>query len=280
MTPHVYILILNWNGKTLLKHCLDSVLAIDYSNYTTLVIDNNSIDGSDKMMEKNYSQVEYLQLKKNYGFSRGYNNCFKYLKDKKPEYVLLLNNDTEVESNILSSFIDAAQKYGKDNIFGGKIFYKEYSNKIWYAGGIANIKSGLLYHIGLRKLDSMKYSILKQTDYVTGCCLFTSWQVINQLKGFDENFDMYGEDVDFCFRCSQNGGKIFFIPSSILWHHVSSSLGGEYSYKKWKRKYLGKIKLIKKYNKNIFSLIPIFNTMVISFIELLILVFKLISKRL
>ena len=67
MNSHIYILILNWNGKNLLKPCLDSILDIDYDNYTTLVIDNNSTDGSSKMIKNRFPNVEYLQLEKNYG---------------------------------------------------------------------------------------------------------------------------------------------------------------------------------------------------------------------
>ena len=71
MTPHVKILILNWNGKELLKPCLVSVLKIDYANYSVLVIDNGSTDNSLEMVNENYPQVECLALDKNYGFSGG-----------------------------------------------------------------------------------------------------------------------------------------------------------------------------------------------------------------
>ena len=64
MNPHIYILILNWNGKNVLKPCLDTVLAIDYSNYTTLVIDNDSSDGSREMIKNGYPDIEYLQLER------------------------------------------------------------------------------------------------------------------------------------------------------------------------------------------------------------------------
>ena len=93
MNPHIYVLILNWNGRKVLKPCLDSVLAIDYPNYTTLVIDNDSSDGSSEMIQKSYPDIEYLQLRQNYGYAGGYNRCFNFLKDKEPEYILLLNND-------------------------------------------------------------------------------------------------------------------------------------------------------------------------------------------
>ena len=83
MIPHVQVLILNWNGKDLLKPCLDSVLAIDYPDYAVLVIDNGSTDGSLDMIKENYSKVEILALDKNYGFAGGYNRCFTQFKKKR-----------------------------------------------------------------------------------------------------------------------------------------------------------------------------------------------------
>ena len=68
MTAHIKILILNWNGKELLKSCLESVLKIDYANYSVLVIDNGSMDNSLEMVKENYPQVECLALDKNNGF--------------------------------------------------------------------------------------------------------------------------------------------------------------------------------------------------------------------
>ena len=81
MSPHIKILILNWNGKELLKPCLESVLKIDYANYSVLVIDNGSRDNSLELVKENYNQVECLALDNNYGFSGGYNRSFEYLKN-------------------------------------------------------------------------------------------------------------------------------------------------------------------------------------------------------
>ena len=105
-----------------------------------MVIDNGSADDSVKMVNENFPEVNILELKKNYGFAGGYIRCFTQLKDNHSEFVLLLNNDTEIDSNILSSFIQAKDKYGDNHLYGGKIFYKNNPEKIWYAGGDVNLK--------------------------------------------------------------------------------------------------------------------------------------------
>ena len=237
MNPHIYILILNWNGKNFLKSCLDSVLAINYPNYTTLVIDNNSSDGSREMVKEDYPQTEFLQLEQNFGFAGGYNRCFDYLRGSEPEYVLLLNNDTEVDLKLLHSFMNAIEIYGSNNIFGGKIFYHHNPDCIWYAGGKVNLKLGMISHRGIRKMKSEGYSLPLKTDYVTGCCLFTSWKVIEKLEGFDEQFNMYGEDVDLCIRAEKEGIHSYYWPEAKLYHHVSASIGGNWNLRKITRKY-------------------------------------------
>ena len=248
MTAHIKILILNWNGKHLLKPCLDSVSAIDYPNYSVMVIDNGSTDNSVKMVNENFPKVDILELKDNYGFAGGYNRCFTQLRDEYSEFVLLLNNDTEVDPNILSSFNDAREMYGDNNLYGGKIFYQDKSNLIWYAGGNVNLKRAKISHRGIRQNDSAEFSKPLQTDYVTGCCLFTSMEVINQLNGFDERFNMYGEDVDLCLRAKQKGINCYYWPDVKLYHHVSASLGGNYSINKMLKKMKAYIRLIRKHN--------------------------------
>ena len=250
MTAHIKILILNWNGKHLLKPCLDSVSAIDYPNYSVMVIDNGSTDNSVKMVKEKYFEVELLELENNNGFAGGYNRCFTRLKDEYSGFILLLNNDTEVDPDILNSFIQAKEKYGDNNLYGGKIYYKNNPNIIWYAGGNVNLKYLKISHRGIRQTDSAEYSKPMQTDYITGCCLFTSMEIINQLNGFDERFNMYGEDVDLCLRAKQKGINCYYWPDAKLYHHVSASLGGAYSVKKLSKKLIGIGRLFKKLNRN------------------------------
>ena len=246
MTAHIKILILNWNGQHLLKSCLDSIKKIDYSNYSVMVIDNGSTDSSVNMVQENYSDVNLLVLEKNYGFSGGYNRCFTRMKDEYSGFVMLLNNDTEVDTNILKSFIKAKEKYGENNLYGGKIFYQNNPELIWYAGGNVNMQQAKISHRGIRKNDSAEFSKSLKTDYITGCCLFTSMEVINKLNGFDERFNMYGEDVDLCLRAKKAGINCYYWPDAELYHHVSASIGGAFSLKKLTNKLVSMGRLLRK----------------------------------
>ena len=118
-------------------------------------------------------------------------------------------------------------------------------------------------------MDSEKYSSPLETDYVTGCCLFTSMKVINQVNGFDELFNMYGEDVDICLRAKEQGISCFYWPEARLWHYVSASMGGNYSVKKWKRKHIGKMRLVIKHEKSYRLPLSVLSTILLSVIEIL-----------
>ena len=78
--------------------------------------------------------------------------------------------------------------------------------------------------------------------------MFTSMEVIKRLNGFDEGFNMYGEDVDLCLRAKQQGINCYYWPEAKLWHHVSASVGGRYSLRKVINKMIGYIKIIQKYH--------------------------------
>ena len=86
-----------------------------------------------------------------------------------------------------------------------------------------------------------------------GCCQFTSMEIINQLNGFDENFNMYMEDVDFCLRAKKIGIKCYYWPDAKLWHHVSASMGGEYSLRKIIKKLISYYRiLLNKHSYNLY----------------------------
>ena len=249
MNPKIHILILNWNGEKYLSECINSVKNINYSNYKITVIDNKSSDQSiPKLKNEN---INIISHSKNYKYAKGYNEAIFSFKNDDSDYYLLLNNDTICDSNILTSFISAIKTYGPNHIFGPKILYENKKNMIWYAGGKFGFFNLFISHQGIRKIDCNKFNFSNETDYITGCCLFISKQNFIKLKGFDESFNMYGEDVELCIRAKKNGMKCYYIPDAKLWHRVSSSYGGHYSFSKHVNKFSSLLKLIIKYPKQI-----------------------------
>ena len=148
---------------------------------------------------------------------------------------------------LLSSFIKGVETYGEHHIFGGKILYENQKNMIWYAGGKFGFFNLFIAHRGIRKFDRDKFNSNCKTNYITGCCLFISKKSFVKLNGFDESFNMYGEDVDLCIRAYKLGMKCYYISDSKLWHNVSASYGGSYSILKNISKFYSLLRLLVKY---------------------------------
>ena len=250
MNPHIKLLILNWNGSELTHQCLASVEKLSYNNYSTMVIDNASSDDSIKNIHENYHAVEVLALDKNYGFGAAYNLAFKHLLSSQTDYYLIINNDTTVEPNLLEKLLEGIDKFGAEHLYCPMIHYLDYPNKIWYAGGNVNLRMGQLAHARIRHENKGQYSEISKTGYATGCCILTSSETIHKLNGFDEDFNMYAEDVDLCLRGKAMGVSSIFVPEAKIYHKVSASIGGEFSIAKLKHKLKSIKQLMSKHCTN------------------------------
>jgi hypothetical protein len=223
--PTVIIVILNWNGADLLIDCLDSVREIDYPNYEILVVDNGSTDNSVVVIQKNYPDVKILQLPENRGYARGNNAGFTHAKDW-GDFIVVLNNDTTVDKQLLNELIKPFKDNSSIIQTAPKIYYADQPDLIWYAGGYVNLWLGIINHVGIRKKDEKKYLVEINTDYATGCCFCMRMRDYEKFKGFNETFEMYGEDVNLSLMIRNTGGKVRMIPTAKIWHKVSASSGG------------------------------------------------------
>jgi len=223
-----HVCILNWNGQEVLRDCVQSILNNQYESFKITVIDNGSDDFKSTELDP---KVNIIKLNNNYGFARGYNLGISKAKIDNDEYLILLNNDTEVDKNFFINLTESIKSRKTESIYGPKITFDDAKDLIWYAGGKVKLDRGIIEHVGIRK-PSSDFSIESNTDYITGCCMIVKKSIYDDLGGFDESFFMYNEDVDFCLRAKLKKIKCVYLPSVIISHKVSSSLGGYYSRKK------------------------------------------------
>ena len=242
----VNLFVLNWNGRDLTLDCLSSLEKITYPNVKVYVIDNGSSDNSVTAIRNQFSDYEIIELPENYGFSRGNNAGFELVKQK-ADYTIFLNNDTIVDPNFVEPLINAMESNSTVKQSTPKIFYADNLDYIWFGGGKVSLWAGWIRHLGIRQKDSMQFSFDRNVDYATGCCVCMRTVDFESIGMFDESFLMYGEDVDLSLRFRKQGGQILFVPESKIWHKVSSSIGTQFSIRKWKRKNIGKMKLVTKH---------------------------------
>jgi len=242
----VNLFVLNWNGRDLTLDCLSSLEKITYPNVKIYVIDNGSSDNSVTEIRNQFPDYEIIGLPENYGFARGNNAGFELVKQK-ADYTIFLNNDTIVDPNFVEPLINAMESNSTVKQSTPKIFYADNLDYIWFGGGKVSLWAGWIRHLGIRQKDSMQFSFDRNVDYATGCCVCMRTVDFESIGMFDESFLMYGEDVDLSLRFRKQGGQILFVPESKIWHKVSSSIGTQFSIRKWKRKNIGKMKLVTKH---------------------------------
>ncbi len=227
--PHVAIIVLNWNNATDTLACMRSLEALDYPNYSVLLVDNGSTDDSPDVLENAFPQIECLRIPANCGFCGGNNIGIKRAMERDVDYMLLLNNDVDVDSTLLRAFVDAAQCVDRPGFLSGKIYYYGEPNRIWAAMTIWNPDSHRFEHPGNNELDGPQYESVAPIAYASGCALFVKADVVRDVGLLDPRFYCYFEEVDWCSRAERAGYRNYFVPGARLWHKVSVAYGGKAS---------------------------------------------------
>jgi len=235
----VYIIIVNWNGKKDTLVCLDSLSKISAKgmNVKTLVVDNASTDDSVAAIRAAYPDIIILESSVNEGFTGGNNRGIRYARQHDADYVWLLNNDTKVDTQVLTKLVEVFSDK-KIGIAGSKIYFapgKEFhvdrykksdlGNVIWYAGGKIDWANMYASHRGVDEIDTGQYDRLGDTDFVTGCSLMIRREVIENIGFLDDRFFLYLEDLDYSLRAKKAGFRAVYVPGSRLWHVNSGSTG-------------------------------------------------------
>jgi hypothetical protein len=233
--PEVTIIILNWNGWHDTVECLESLIKISYSNYKVKLIDNGSTDDSVKRI-KDWTtgktalekKIEIITLTENLGFAAGNNQAIAKALEQRADYILLLNNDTVVESDFLGPLVETAVKE-EAGVASPKIMFDADPSKIWFAGGDYMPILKKPFHRFYGQKDSGQVGGTVAVKWVSGCCMLIKREVIDRIGMLDPDYFNNYEDVDFCVRAGREGYKIIIVPKSKIYHKFAASLGGKFS---------------------------------------------------
>lgn len=226
--PSVCLIVLNWNACKLLEETLLSLKKVSYPNLKIIVVDNGSVDESVKMVKEKFSGLNLICNEVNLGFGEGNNVGISYALEQNADYVLLLNNDVEVDSEFVTELVNVAESSAEAGMVAPKIYFFEPKDKIWYAGAKVNFFTGVCAHIGLRKIEKGQFEEVKETDYICGCGMLIKSEVLRKIGMFDPIYSpAYAEDVDLSQRAKISGYKLLYSPKAKIWHKISSSSGGD-----------------------------------------------------
>lgn len=227
------VIIVNYNVEHFLEQCLHSVrAAVKNSEAEVFVVDNNSVDGSVEMVRQKFPEVKLIANKDNVGFSKANNQAIKQSKGK---YVLLLNPDTVVESDTFSKCIDFMDSHldagglGIKMVDGKGHFLPESKRGLptpmvafYKIFGLAALfpksKRFGKYHLGF--LDKEQ---THEVEILSGAYMLLRKDALDKVGLLDEDFFMYGEDIDLSYRIIKGGWKNYYYPEARIIHYKGES---------------------------------------------------------
>lgn len=231
----ISVVIVNYNVQYFLEQCILSVQAASKNNTTEIiVVDNNSTDESCKLLIEKYPNVVLIQNKENVGFSKANNQGVKIAKG---DYVLILNPDTIIAEDTLDKIYNYAKTKQNLGVLGVKLidgsgkFAPESKrgiptpnasfNKLF---GISSKRTGKYYATHLEENES---GIIK---VASGAFMFIKRTVFNEVKGFNEAYFMYGEDIDLSMKLLNNGYQNYYFADTQIIHFKGESTTKDVKY--------------------------------------------------
>ncbi len=221
------IIIVSWNTRDILQDCLKSISEqagdIDYE---TIVVDNASADGSAEMVREKFPSVILIENSSNCGFAAANNQAMRIAKGR---YILLLNSDTLILDRAIEKTISFADAHPEVAVTGCRVLNSDKSLQptCFMFPSILNmvLSSSYLYKLfpgskffGRERMTWWDRSDTREVDVVTGCFILVRPQAIEQVGMMDEQFFVYGEETDWCYRFKQSGWKVIFTPEAEIIH--------------------------------------------------------------
>lgn len=229
----ISIVIVNYNVKDFLLQCLKSIdQASGGFMVETIVVDNNSGDGSVEYLQPLFPDVKFIKLVKNIGFAKANNKGFELATGK---YILILNPDTILAGNTLQVMYNYMETHDETGIAGCKVLNHDGSFQVACRRGFPTPWASFSKLFGLQRLFprsklfaqyNQTYKSTDETYYVDaliGAFMFARKSVIDELNGFDPGYFMYGEDLDLCYRANKAGWKIAYVHDTSIIHYKGES---------------------------------------------------------
>lgn len=226
--PDLVVAIVNWNTRHDLEACLRSVYERNSNppSFTVVVVDNASSDGSAEMVAELFPRAALIRNAENRGFAAANNQVLRGLQGR---YVLLLNPDAQTHPGALAALVRFMDRNPDVGICGplvlnpdGTVQYSARAFPTPLAGIFRNTFLGRLFPRNrfTREylLSDWDHRSQRDVDWVSGAAMVIRREVLEQVGVFDEQFFMYSEDVDLCYRARQAGWRVVFVPDAVVTH--------------------------------------------------------------
>lgn len=223
------IIIVNYNSQKYLINCLQSI----YQNtkdisFEVIVVDNASSDDSAAIVAREFPKSQVIKNDHNLGFIKGNNIGLRLAKGK---YLLSLNNDTEIKDNALKILVDFMDSHPEAGACGAKLLNSNGTIQHQCKRGFPTPWNICTYSLGLSKLFPksklfggylMAYldpNKINEIDAISGACFMVRKEIADRVGIMDEDYIMYGDDLDWSYRIKQAGWKIYYVPEAEIIHY-------------------------------------------------------------
>ncbi|WP_394340861.1 glycosyltransferase family 2 protein [Pedobacter nutrimenti] len=234
MKPSVAVVILNWNGKSLLERFLPSVSKSKYSNLQLVLGDNDSSDDSVDFVRSAFPEIRIIRNDRNYGFAEGYN---KVLEQVNSDYYVLLNSDVEVPENWIEPVISLMESESKIAAAQPKIKWQSDPAKFEYAGAAGGFLDKYAFPFCRGRIfdtienDQGQYNNPLEIFWASGAAFFIKSKQWKEIGGLDADLFAHMEEIDLCWRLKNMGYKIMFCPNAEVYHVGGGSLNATNPFK-------------------------------------------------
>lgn len=220
--PCVYCVVTNWNALKYTVDCVESLLKSDYANTKIVIVDNGSTNGCADELDKIFPNIPQIRTGFNGAVTKAYNLGLQYGLDHGADYLLLMNNDTIVDSMMITHLINAALEDPNRGIIAPKIFYFDDPTLLWYAGADKGWDFGEVNGYKGQK-DSVKASTSREVDYAWGCGMLFSRKLLEEIGLIDTRFWLYYEDAEISLRAQDAGSVNWYEAKAVMWHKEHGS---------------------------------------------------------
>ncbi len=212
-------MIVNWNGRQYLERCLTALFASISEQVDVILVDNGSTDDSCTWVATHFPQVQIIALPTNTGFAVA-NNLG--LRATSAPYVVLLNNDTEVQADWLDALLAAAESELKIGMCAPRVVLADRDNTIDSAGIRIDLL-GFAWQVGHNQHDGAAFQTLRDVFGPSGAVALYRRAMLDQIGLLDEDFESYYEDVDLAWRAQQAGWRCRYVPQAKVLHVHSAT---------------------------------------------------------
>ena len=224
--PKVCVITLNWNGRNDTIEWAASLGKLDYPNYSLVVVDNGSSDGSVAALREQYPDITVIENGRNLGYAEGFNVGLKYAYEQGADYFLIMNNDTIAAPGCLTALVQVAETDPCIGFVSGKVYYYQDPNRLQTAGRLNHPILLVQDLVGRDEIDTGQYDEVKEYDFLDDIFLLVRRQAYEDTGGYDANFFLYYEETDWCARVRRAGYKLVYTPEAKIWHKHGMSTGG------------------------------------------------------